>query len=156
MKFILTGELGRLARWLRILGFDAELEVKRPDLVLKSLREERVILTRDSKMSRFSGVRMLKIESDYVEEQLKQVVGSLGLKIERDNLFKVCVLCNNVLDRVKKEAVEKCVPPHVFQTQSLFLKCPKCNRIYWQGSHWALVNKFLDKLVHSPRSTEKE
>ena len=71
MKFIVTDELGRLSRWLRILGFDTVLEKNRPNLIIRSLREGRIILTRDSKPFRFTGIGIVKINSDFVEEQLE-------------------------------------------------------------------------------------
>ena len=146
MKFIATDELGRLAKWLRILGFDTVLEKDKRSIVIRSLREGRVILTRDSKMSRFSGVRLAKIESDFVEEQLERLIKELDLKIDADRLFTICVLCDEKLIEVKKEDVKGRVPDYVFDTQEVFMRCPKCRKIYWQGTHWELVNKFLGKV----------
>lgn len=146
MKFIAMGELGRLSKWLRILGFDVVLEKDKRAVVIKSLREDRVILTRDSKMSRFTGVRMLKIQSDFVREQIEQVMRELGLKINREKLFMTCVICNENLEKVDKDSIKNEVPKYVFENQSSFIRCPKCRKAYWQGTHWALVNKFLDKL----------
>jgi len=146
MRFILTGELGRLCKWLRILGYDTVLEKDNRVLVIKSLREERIILTRDTKMSRYTGTRMIKIKSDFVEEQLVQVVNELNLKIDKERLFTICVLCDENLEKVEKESVKDEVPPYVYDTQDLFMRCPRCKKVYWQGSHWALVKKFLEKL----------
>lgn len=146
MKFIVTTELGRLATWLKVLGFDTVVEKNKREIVIRSLREDRIIVTRDSKMSRFTGVRMFKIESDFVEEQVGQLIKELNIKIDRNNIFKRCILCNEILDIVKKDEVKDGVPPYVFNTHESFMKCPKCRKIYWQGSHWELVNRFLDKL----------
>ena len=146
MKFILTDELGRLSRWLRILGFDAVMEKDKRSLVLKSLREDRIILTRDSKMSRFSGTRIVHVDSDFVEKQLAQVIKELNVQIEKDKLFTLCILCDEELVSVDKASVKDLVPAYVYETQDAFMKCPKCNKIYWQGSHWELVNKFLDNI----------
>lgn len=148
MKFLLTDELGRLARWLRILGFDAIIEKDKRNLVLQSLRDERIILTRDSKMSRFSGTRIVHVDSDFVEKQLAQVIKALNLQIEKDRLFTLCILCDEELAPVDKAEVKDLVPGYVYETQSKFMKCPKCRKIYWQGSHWELVQKFLDRLAH--------
>lgn len=145
MRFIVSDELGRLLKWLRILGFDTVLEKNKADLVVKSLREERIILTRDSKISRFTGIRVVKIDSDFVEEQLEQLIRILDLKIDRNNLFSICVLCNEALEVAEKDSVKGKVPQYVFKTQEDFMRCPKCGKIYWRGTHWALVNKFLDK-----------
>ena len=148
MKFIITGELGRLCKWLRIMGFDTSYfpEGERRELIIESLQEERVVLTRDSKMSVYSGVRMLHIKSDFVEDQVKQVVTELKIKPDRGKFFTICVICNNLLKKIKKLDVKDKVPPYVYQTQSTFMKCGICNRIYWQGTHWTNVGEFVDKL----------
>lgn len=146
MKFIVTDELGKLSKWLRILGFDTALEKNRPSLIMRSLREERMILTRDSKPSRIIGIGIVKINSDFVEEQLEQLIRRLNLKIDRNNLFSICVLCNEPLEQAEKDSVRGEVPPQVFKTQVNFMRCPKCKKIYWRGTHWELVNKFLDRI----------
>lgn len=146
MRFIVSDELGRLLKWLRILGFDTVLEKNKPDLVIRSLREERIILTRDSKMSRFTGIRLVKIESDFVEKQLEQLIKELNLKIDRNNLFSICVRCNEMLEPAEKNSIKYEVPQYVFKTQENFMRCPKCRKIYWQGTHSTLVNKFLDRI----------
>lgn len=147
-KFIVTVELGRLARWLRILGFDCIFfdRAKKKDLVIESLREDRAILTRDSRLSRFSGVRMVHIESDFVEEQLVQVIRSLHLKVDRKKMFTRCVECNTPIIKAEKEKVKARIPPYVYKTQTEFMRCPNCNKIYWKGTHWNLANRFLDKV----------
>ena len=148
MKFIATKELGRLAKWLRIIGFDTHYfpETERRELVIKSLRENRIILTRDSRMSVYSGVRMLHIKSDFVEDQVKQVVRELEIQLNRKRFFTLCVLCNTPLENVKKEDIQSRVPPYVYETQESFMKCPFCDKVYWQGTHWTNVAQFVDKL----------
>lgn len=145
MKFILTKELGRLARWLRILGYDTIYYDKddKSRLIIISLRDRRVILTRDSKMSRFTGVRMFRITEDDVKKQLTQVVKELNLDIEEDKTFLRCVDCNEPLVDIKKNKVKDRVPPYVFKTQKEFKMCPACNKIFWKGTHWQLVKEFL-------------
>ncbi|MEE9499682.1 MAG: Mut7-C RNAse domain-containing protein [Candidatus Omnitrophota bacterium] len=145
MKFILTKELGRLARWLRILGYDTIYYDKddKSRLIIISLRDRRVILTRDSKMSRFTGVRMFRITEDDIEKQLAQVAKGLDLDIEEDKTFLRCVDCNEPLVDIKKNKVKDRVPPYVFKTQKEFKMCPSCNKIFWKGTHWQLVKEFL-------------
>ncbi len=148
-KFILTGELGRLARWLRILGFDCIFfdRAKKRDIIIESLRENRIILTRETKLSRFSGVRMIHIESDFVEEQLTQVIKTLRLKVNKENIFTRCVECNTPIEKVEgKETVKSKVPPFVYKTQENFMRCPNCKKIYWKGTHFNLARKFLGKV----------
>ena len=147
-KFITTRELGRLCKWLRIMGFDTSYfpEAERRELIIKSLREDRIILSRDSKMSVYSGIRMVHIKSDFVEDQVKQVVAELEIKPDRDRFFTICVICNMPLKKVRKSDIKDKVPSYVYKTQENFVKCDICNRIYWQGTHWTNVGEFVDKL----------
>lgn len=147
-KFIVTKELGRLAKWLRIMGFDADYFNKdeKRELVVKSLREDRIILTRDSRMSRYSGIKTVHIDTDFVEEQVKQLLTELGIKPEEEKIFSRCVICNEPLVKIEKEGVKDKVAPYVYETQEFFMNCTKCSRIYWQGTHWASVKKLLEKV----------
>lgn len=151
MKFIVTQELGRLAKWLRILGFDTIYFNKDDNarLVLISLRENRVILTRNSRMSHFSGIRMVCLKDDFFENQLKQVIDVFRLKIKKGKMFTICVDCNTTLKRIAKKDIKDKVPEYVYKTQKIFMKCPKCNKVFWQGTHWALAEKFLKNGFYS-------
>ena len=144
-RFITTAELGRLARWLRLLGYDCVFfeRDKKKDLVIENLREDRVILTRDPGLSRFRGARMVRVESDLVERQLEQVIDALRLKIDKKGMFTRCVLCNELTEGVAKEIVKERVPQYVYGTQDEFMLCPGCGKVYWKGTHRDLANKFL-------------
>lgn len=148
MKFILTSELGRLAKWLRILGFDADYfsSITRPELIIASLREGRIILTRDRKMSPVSGIRLLRIEHDNVRDQLKQTIKELGINLKDASLFSRCVICNRQLEDIPKQKVKDKVPEYVYDTQEDFLTCPECGRAYWHGTHWGNVRKLLAEI----------
>jgi uncharacterized protein with PIN domain len=89
---------------------------------------------------------MLRIKSDFVEEQVKQVITELGVKPEEGKFFTICVLCNHPLAKATKNEVKEKVPPYVYETQDSFMKCVLCKRIYWQGTHWDNVRKFVTKL----------
>ena len=145
MKFIVTNELGRLARWLRILGYDTAYDNANDTskLVITSLRERRVILTRDRRMSRFTGIRMFRIKDDGVEEQLRHVIRGLELRPSEKQLFQRCVDCNEILIDVAKDAVRELVPAYVFEVNDAFKQCPVCTKIFWKGTHWRLAKNFL-------------
>jgi len=147
-KFITTVELGRLARWLRLLGYDCIFfdRSQKKDLVIESLREARIILTRDSRLSRFSGVRIVHIESDFVEEQLNQVIKNLRLKVDKKSIFTRCIKCNTLLEKRDKEDLRPKIPPYVYKTQKEFMNCPGCGKVYWKGTHWRLANKFMERI----------
>lgn len=149
MKFILTKELGRLAKWLRILGFDAQYfsEEKISSLIILALRDNRIILTRNHRMPEARGNRVLYIKSEHIKEQLAQVLKELGLKPDRRLMFSRCTLCNVRLADTQKEDVKCRVPEYVFNTQDDFLVCPVCRRVYWQGTHWGNVVKVLKEIT---------
>ncbi|MGB2599172.1 MAG: Mut7-C RNAse domain-containing protein [Candidatus Omnitrophota bacterium] len=146
-KFIATQELGKLAKWLRILGHDCVYYDKKetPGLIIRALRDRRILLTRSATLTKYKGIRVLVIKHDHVEEQVEQVVQELGFALDEEGIFQRCVECNTLLgDFARDEAKEK-VPEYVFQTQERFKKCPTCDKIFWKGTHWDMVGKWLEE-----------
>jgi len=129
--------LGRLARWLRILGYDtAYLPQLSPAGVMREGRRQgRIILTRDTRLLRQKDVPpFVFVHSDHFREQLKQVADTLHLD-PLQALFTRCVECNRVLEEVAQDDVGDRVPEYVKQTQSEFRRCPQCRRLYWGATH---------------------
>lgn len=148
MKFIATKELGRLAKWMRILGFDTEYfkEENYSKLKIIALRDQRIILTRNTRMSQPKGIRSVQIKHDSLNEQLLDISQEIDLKADKDLMFSRCTICNVGLEQVEKEKVKDKVPEYVFKTQDKFLQCPNCRRIYWSGTHWGNVEKTLKEI----------
>jgi hypothetical protein len=147
MKFILTPELGRLCRWLRVLGYDSYyFKGSGSSLIINALKEDRLIVTRIKRLEEEKTIKKIIIESNNVEEQLKELKEKTGIEFKLDNLFSRCVECNSLIKEIDKETVKDKVPEYVFKTQETFYKCPKCKKIYWQGTHWELAKKFIEKL----------
>jgi len=146
MKFLVDSMLGRLAKWLRILGYDTLYfpSLDDNDLVRIARAEGRMVLTRDREMVRRRGIDSLLIESDDFREQIRQLLHDLNLSLEGS--FSRCSVCNSPLRRVSKEAVQERVPPYVFQTQERFSLCPQCGKIYWRGTHWQRMRERLRRL----------
>jgi uncharacterized protein with PIN domain len=145
MKFLADNMLGRLAIWLRLLGYDTAYHHDATDAQLARIAraENRVLLTRDVELTRRRAVRAILIESEQVEEQLRQVFHALNLTARE--AFSRCAECNSVLEEVSKESVRGQVPPYVFHTQERYRRCPRCARIYWRGTHWArMVGQMQD------------
>ncbi len=144
-KFIVDFMCGRLAKWLRILGYDAEFvkDTSREKILLESLKEQRIILTRDTKLSSKKAYKLILIKSDKIRDQVRQVIKELNLVIDKNKFFIICSICNKKVVSVLKEEVKSLVPKYVYENISEFYKCPQCNRIYWQGSHF---NFFLDDI----------
>lgn len=135
-RFLADAMLGRLARWLRILGYDAEyFPGEDDDLLRLARREGRVLLTRDTRLLRRRPLPPhLFIQSDHVMEQLRQVVTALRLNPTAPPARR-CVCCNAVLEPRPKAEVFGLVPEFVWSQHETFWACPACQRIYWAGSH---------------------
>jgi uncharacterized protein with PIN domain len=151
MKFILTKELGRLARWLRILGYDTEYFSKDTtgSLIIQALREGRIILTRNHRLPKPKSIKVVIIQHETIKEQIAEVLKALSIQLVSDMMFTRCILCNEELVDIEKEKVKNRVPEYVFKTQDNFITCPKCKRIYWQGTHWGNVAKTLEEIKWS-------
>ncbi len=135
--FAAENTLGKLARWLRLLGFDT-LYLARPDVeeLLRLCGNSRLVLTRTWRVAvRLPAGRALLIEPDDPRQQVRQVVRQLGISRERVRLFSRCLRCNTLVVPIEREAVLGRVPDYVWQTQAAFSTCPDCGRIYWPGSH---------------------
>jgi uncharacterized protein with PIN domain len=145
VKFIADVMVGKLARWLRVLGLDVVYSNKYDDeeIIQIAVAEDRVVLTRDSGLTkRRTKARFLLVSSDNYREQLRQVIDSFGL---RDfNVFSRCLECNTLLQAVDKEDVFERIPPFVYLTQERFAICPACNRVYWHGTH---ANNMLKRIL---------
>ncbi len=152
-KFIVDNNVGKLAKWLRMTGYDTLFFTGDDDwqMVRTALAEGRVILTRDTQIMKRGVVtsgrlKAILIKSDEPEQQVRQVVESLNLDCQF-GLFTICLECNQPLEERSKQQVQDLVPPYVFQTQSQYMECPACHRIYWRGTHWRAMNKKLEKFM---------
>ena len=141
--------LGRLARWLRILGHDVVYlrKVEDSELVELAAREGRVLLTRDTRLVQRRAARgALLIHSHLLEEQLRQMVRWNRDALLAPQLCRRCLECNQETIAVEKAALRGRVPAYVFETQSRFTTCPACGRIYWRATH---VRDMLRRLRRS-------
>ncbi len=136
VRFAADIMLGRLAKWLRILGEDViyGAHLTGYGLIRAARLEKRLILTRDRSLKNKQPPPMLYLRSDHYREQLRQVIRECGLVVG-ERLFTRCLRCNTVLQSRTKDTVEKWVPPYVFSTQENFFWCATCRRIYWPATH---------------------
>jgi len=147
MKFLLTPELGKLAKWLRAIGYDAEISGGAiPDLLAKATAENRTVLTRLVRLRHHRGTPVVWIRSDQLKTQLQEIKTSCGIRLVQKKLFSRCVLCNAPVEEIAKEKVKGKVPPYVFKTMDRFSLCPRCRRIYWAATHWERASDFLRAL----------
>jgi uncharacterized protein with PIN domain len=145
--------VGKLAKWLRIMGYDALLFVGEDDgkMVKAALAQNRVILTKDTQIMRrrlvTSGrLKAILIEDSDPKAQLRQIVDVLNLDYQF-RPFSLCLECNQSLVEKGRDEVRGSVPPYVLKTRSQFMKCPSCHRVYWQGTHWEAMSRELEKLM---------
>jgi uncharacterized protein with PIN domain len=152
-RFIVDSNVGKLAKWLRMLGYDAVFFEGDDDayMIDRALKENRVILTRDTQVMKrgviASGrLKAILIDSDQPEPQIRQVIDTLDIDFQ-SRPFTICLECNNPLEKRSREEVEERVPPYVFQTQQQYMECPACHRIYWRGTHWQAMLRKLERLT---------
>jgi uncharacterized protein with PIN domain len=147
-RFLVDEMLGRLAKWLRALGYDAVWErgVPDADLVDRAEREGRILLTRDTLLmerrpvSR-GRVMAVLVRPDRLPEQLVQLRVDLGLvRLPSPR----CLTCNAGLLPLPREEASAFVPQYVAQTQSCFTRCPVCRRLYWRATHWKAMEGVMD------------
>ncbi|MBM4054610.1 MAG: hypothetical protein FJ264_08050 [Planctomycetes bacterium] len=149
-KFIADAMLGRLARWLRIIGLDVVYEpfISDDELIARALRDNRTILTMDKKLlERKSAHNSLCIHSFDYKKQLQQVIRHYTIDVW-SLVFTRCLHCNTILYPVKKEEIKERVPPYVFATSDAFETCRRCHRLFWPGTHRENMRQILNTLFH--------
>jgi uncharacterized protein with PIN domain len=148
-RFIADAMLGRLARWLRLIGVDTAYEAHVEDrrLADRGKLEGRVVLTRDALLPRrFKDTPCLLIRSEVVAEQLAQVVAAFDIDWGAA-AFSRCTRCNTPVGRLTREEAAGRVPPRVLLEQERFVGCPSCRRVYWRGSHVERMRAALERAL---------
>ncbi|MDP4224082.1 MAG: Mut7-C RNAse domain-containing protein [Bacteroidota bacterium] len=151
-KFILDVHLGRLSKYLRLCGFDSIFQKSLTDrqIVDISVTDKRIILTRDRGLLKSKKVTHgYWIRSSKPKEQLKEVIERLDL-MGNINPFTRCLVCNGLLRKVQKEIVIDSLPERTKDFYTEFRKCNDCGRIYWEGSHYERMRKFLLTIQDEP------
>jgi uncharacterized protein with PIN domain len=136
-RFVADRMLGKLARWLRVLGYDTVyLAGNGDEAIRRALDEGRILLTRNRRAHPWlKRGRVLVIKADDPRKQLREVVRQLGLSFVEKALLNRCLVCNRPLVTVGKEEVRGDVPDYVWQTHGEFRRCQGCRRVFWSGSH---------------------
>lgn len=156
MRFIADSMLGRLARWLRLLGLDTLYcaDIRDRDLLRIALKEDRIILTRDTLFLKRKGLRgSLLVHANDSREQLREVLRAYGITEFGPGR---CARCNGILHAVAEKAeVRRMVPDHVFLSHSGFLECLSCGRVYWEGTHLKRFRDMIGRTVLRERDTRE-
>lgn len=150
-KFVIDTNVGRLARWLRMMGYDAVLFQELDDglMVKLALAQGRIIITKDSEFMKRRAVTLRRVKAvlvtgDDPDQQMRKVISELNL----DTHFKPftrCLECNTILLPRDRQGIESEVPPRVYEKQAQFMECPGCHRLFWQGTHWEDMCRKLEQ-----------
>lgn len=147
LRLLADGMLGRLAKWLRLLGYDTAYDnaATDPELARRARAEGRVLLTRDRELAARRGLRTLLIQSELLEEQVLEVRDALGPPPHP--ALSRCPVCNRLLEPISPAEIAARVPPYVLRTQTEFQRCPDCERVYWPGSHLQMMRNQMEKFT---------
>jgi len=149
-RFLADSMVGKLARWLRALGYDAAYERAMADaeLVERAREEGRIILTRDRRL-----LERRRLESGFLVgpddpmAQLSQVAHAFDLRLDPDRWFRRCLDCNVPMLPAAADEVRGRVPAHVLSTQDRFARCPACGRVFWAATHVDGMRRRLERAL---------
>jgi uncharacterized protein len=152
MKFLVDQMMGRLYKWLIMLGYDAEYnDGKDMALVRKKCTEEnRIFITKSPKnLKRAQLSNSIFITEESLAKQLKIMLQYLNFDFseQRQNIFSRCLKCNTLIIKKEKKDLINRVPEKSYQFYSEFYECPKCNKILWKGTHYTKTIKELEKII---------
>lgn len=144
-RFIVDQMLGKTAKWLRVLGFDARYEcLTHKDQLDGFLREGFIVITRNCRWSGRPNV--FSPASNDSMEQLAEIITTVPITFQEIHLLHRCILCNRQLEQLPRDRASGHVPDHVYETNVQFYQCPVCRRIYWHGSHPRRMSERLQRL----------
>jgi len=149
MKIICDSMLGKLAKKLRILGFDTAYQssLKQEDILSSARKENRIILTRKANFSaKNEHPSVLFINDNDPNKQIKKVLSHFKIKRDMAAPFSLCICCNTTLQLIEKSEAEGKVADYVFNTTDSFSRCPSCKKIYWCGTHHVNMIKWINNI----------
>mgnify|MGYP002331864129 CR=1 FL=1 len=147
-KFAADAMLGRLARWLRLLGYDTfyRAHITDAELLRVALGEDRLVLTRDHRLARrrLARGRCLLLKAQEPREQLREVLQALGL---RPRGRPLCPRCGGPLRRLPRQRARALVPEHVYFAQERFFRCAGCGHPYWEGTQHRRFSQLVNDII---------
>ena len=152
IRFAADASLGKLAKWLRLLGFDTLYVREIPNSRFMEFGERRILLTRTERIrDQNRSYPLIFIRSNHPFEQLKEVIQALGLISADIRPFSRCIRCDFSIKTVDKESVRDRVPDYTWETCDTFQMCAQCGRIYWPGSHTERCRETIQRLFDSEK-----
>jgi len=161
LRFLLDGMLGKLSRWLRMLGYETiyQNDLSDNDLLAAAKRDSLILLTSDEELYRNASIRGLEsflIQGRTESERLASLAKRYNLTLKINPKDSRCPTCGAPIKETPKDELEGAVPPATFKVYSTFWVCtnPKCAKLYWQGSHWKKIEQTLKaaKIIHDSNS----
>lgn len=148
-RFVADRMLGKLAKWLRVLGYDVVyLRSGAHEEICDNLQEGRTLLTRNRRALSWHGKgKIIMVNDDDPKMQLRQVVKGLELRELEGEIFSRCLNCNRPLEAIEKEEVREDVPDYIYQKQKEFHRCSDCGKVYWHGSHAVKMRQQLREIL---------
>ena len=148
-RFVADRMLGKLAKWLRVFGYDVVyLRQAADEEIVERLAEGRIFLTRGRRAGSWQQLgKVFVVNANEPKKQLREVVQGLRLATIDAELFSRCLSCNCLLDTVSREEVRAEVPDYIYQTQSQFHRCCGCGKVYWSGSHSEKMRQQLEEIL---------
>jgi len=148
LKFVTDGMLGKLTRWLRMLGHDVEYTGSMDDkeLIRKAKKDSRILLTRDVELYKQAiarGADAFLIENPNQTADLANLARRFKFKLEVDVKVSRCPKCNSKIKAVSKASVADKVPSTTSSNYDEFWQCQGCAQVYWRGTHWKRIDKTL-------------
>jgi len=151
MRFIVDCMLGKLAKWLKILGFDALFfsKIEDDELLTIARKEGRILLTKDTALiQQAKDVKTLFLESEEWRDQVLQVLEHFNLR-EKVNPHTRCIDCNVVLKNLPKKNAKNLVSAFVFDKADSFALCPNCSRVFWRGTHFKDMEAKIQEILNT-------
>ena len=160
MRFIADGMLGKLTRWLRMLGHNVEYsnELDDAQLIIIAKKETRILLTRDLQLyqqATAKGVDAFYLEGKTETEKLAEIAERFEIRLDIDMTMSRCPKCNAQVKTIPKEKVADKVEKSTFAYCNEFWECPKCGQVYWQGAHWTRIRETLEKAKEILKKDQK-
>lgn len=144
MRFVVDVNVGKLASFLRMMGYDTLFDhrLKDKEVAFLAYSQQRIVLSRDRSLLKFGMIEYGRlVRAQEPDDQLKEVTAFFGLICEK--MFTRCLRCNLQLEDVEKKQIMHRLEPKTKKYFNRFSLCPGCNRVYWQGSHWEKMNKLV-------------
>jgi len=148
--FICDSHLGKLCKYMRMLGFDTLYfnNISKSKIIDISIKEKRIIVTRNYKLIKDCNVsHIVLIKSDNAKEQILEIISKLDLS-ESIEPFTRCLKCNEIIESIEKQDIYNLLPEKTKKYFDHFYICKNCNKIYWEGSHYENMLKFINSISH--------